>query len=171
MTTDDSAHSGSRSRGPAHFQFINPNPTILNSVVVTRNRDGSAQQVRSSFLTWLELLTDSFQLVHISTDERLAGYTAFKDANGRSVGLVEWVGGRPQVEVRGAVAKCGTGEWLKVVNDPNFGRSVMAFYAVSISKDTELISLLGLSVAWTCVALDTSGVPTAKQSSYVDTPS
>ena len=62
MTTG-SPSAGSKS-GATHFQFTNPNPTILNSIVVGPHRDGTIHQ-----------------LVNISTDDRLAGYTAFRDAD------------------------------------------------------------------------------------------
>ena len=124
--TTDASHSGSRQRGATLFQFTNPNPNILNSTVVSTHRDGSVHQVcfhvHLSPTVAEDSITLNSQLVRISTDEKLAGYTAFRDANQRSVALIEWVGGRPQVEVRGSVSKCFTGDWLKVVNDPNFGR-------------------------------------------------
>ncbi|KAH8110370.1 hypothetical protein DFH11DRAFT_783575 [Phellopilus nigrolimitatus] len=105
MTTDSGGNGSSgSSRGATHFQFTNPNPTILNSVVVSGTRE----------------------LVRVSTDSRLAGYTAFRDAEGRSVALVEWgtAESRPQVQVRNAVMKGSAADWLKVVNDPRFGRPV-----------------------------------------------
>ena len=89
-------------RGPTHFQFANPNPNILNSSIV-----GPGQR----------------ELVRVSTDERLSGYTAFKDIEGRSIGLIEW-SARPGVEVRGAVPKGSASDWLKVTQDPRFGRYV-----------------------------------------------
>ena len=104
MSSDQGSNLSS-AHGKTTFQFTNPNPNILNSVVVGPHRDVNVHQ-----------------LVKITTDEKLAGYTQFKDADGRSVALVEWMGGQPRVEVRGSVAKCSTGDWLKVVNDPTFGR-------------------------------------------------
>ena len=103
MTTG-SPSAGSKS-GATHFQFTNPNPTILNSIVVGPHRDGTIHQ-----------------LVNISTDDRLAGYTAFRDADGKSIALIEWSGSQPRVEVRGSVAKVLAGEWLQVMMDPRFGR-------------------------------------------------
>lgn len=104
MTTRSNT-GGASQRGATHFQFTNPNPTILNSTVVGPHRDGNIHQ-----------------LLKVSTDERLAGYTAFRDVEGKSVALIEWTGSQPKVEVRGSVVKCPTGEWLKVVMDPTFGR-------------------------------------------------
>lgn len=45
MTTEQPGMSGSRSRGATHFQFTNPSPTVLNSIVVSTHRDGSTHQV------------------------------------------------------------------------------------------------------------------------------
>ncbi|EJD06302.1 uncharacterized protein FOMMEDRAFT_165149 [Fomitiporia mediterranea MF3/22] len=106
MSTSTGAGGASRT-GATHFQFMNPSPTILNSIVAGPHRDGSIHQ-----------------LVKISTDERLAGYTAFTDAQGRSVALIEWTSSHPQVEVRGSVIKCAAGDWLKVIMDPTLGRPV-----------------------------------------------
>ncbi|THH09770.1 hypothetical protein EW145_g1789 [Phellinidium pouzarii] len=58
-----------------------------------------------------------------ASDENLAGYTAFRDAEGRSIALIEWTA-RPAVEVRGAVVKSSASEWVKVEQDPIFGRPV-----------------------------------------------
>lgn len=60
--------------------------------------------------------------MNISTDDRLAGYTAFRDADGKSIALIEWSGSQPRVEVRSSVAKVLAGEWLQVMMDPRFGR-------------------------------------------------
>lgn len=102
MTTGPENGSGG-GRGPTHFQFANPNPNILNSSIV-----GPGQR----------------ELVRVSTDERLSGYTAFKDTEGRSIALIEWASARPGVEVRGAVPKGSASDWLKVTQDPRFGRYV-----------------------------------------------
>ncbi|KAI5120818.1 hypothetical protein M0805_003214 [Coniferiporia weirii] len=102
MSTSTEPGNGGTARGATHFQFAHPSPTILNSVVL-------GPQTR--------------ELVRVTTDERLAGYTAFRDPEGRSVALIEWVA-RPAVEVRGAVTKGPVSEWLKVVQDPRFGRPV-----------------------------------------------
>ena len=45
MTTEQPGMSGSHSRGATHFQFTNPSPTVLNSIVVSTHRDGSVHQV------------------------------------------------------------------------------------------------------------------------------
>lgn len=102
MTTgpETPALNGGRG-GPTHFQFANPNPNILNSSIVGPNRQ---------------------ELLRVSTDDRLAGYTAFRDVEGRSLALIEWTSAKPGVEVRGAVPKGSASEWLKVVQDPRFGR-------------------------------------------------
>lgn len=98
-------------RGPTHFQFANPSPNILNSSIF-----GPGQR----------------ELVRVSTDERLSGYTAFRDTEGRSIGLIEW-SARPGVEVRGAVPKGSASDWLRVVQDPRFGR-----YALSLTFINEI---------------------------------
>ena len=104
MPTSTTA-TGSSKNGATHFQFTNPNPTILNSIVVGPHRDGTVHQ-----------------LVRISTDERLAGYTTFTDVEGRSIALIEWTSGLPRVEVRSSVMKCSAGDWLKLNVDPDLGR-------------------------------------------------
>ncbi|KAL5485577.1 hypothetical protein ACEPAI_6618 [Sanghuangporus weigelae] len=101
------ATAGSSKNGATHFQFTNPNPTVLNSTVVGPHRDGTVHQ-----------------LVRISTDERLAGYTTFTDVEGRSIALIEWTSSLPRVEVRSSVVKCSAGDWLKLSVDPNLGRPV-----------------------------------------------
>lgn len=83
-----------------HFQFTNPNPNILNSIVV-----GPGQR----------------PVIKVTTDQSLAGYTTFKDTENRSVALVEWQT-RPKVEVRGSVSKTNAADWLRVAMDQNFGR-------------------------------------------------
>lgn len=117
-------------RGPTHFQFSNPNPNILNSSIV-----GSGSR----------------ELIRVSTDERLSGYTAFRDAEGRSIALIEWAS-RPAVEVRGAVPKGSAGEWLKVVQDPVFGRLVLQGIdldnALPFSRPVRRMEVRGAKFIW-----------------------
>lgn len=92
---------GGSSGGNMHFQFTNPNPNILNSIVVGPGRR---------------------PVIKVTTDQSLAGYTTFKDTENRSVALVEWQTTRPKVEVRGSVSKTNAADWLRVAMDQNFGR-------------------------------------------------
>ncbi|KLO06771.1 hypothetical protein SCHPADRAFT_678865 [Schizopora paradoxa] len=89
--------------GHTLYQFTQPNPTILNSIVVS----AADQRPR-----W-----------KLTTDHSLAGYTTFKDADGKGVALIEW-NPLPKVEIRGSLAKMPASEWLRVAMDSRFGRSV-----------------------------------------------
>lgn len=92
--------SGGSSGGNVHFQFTNPNPSILNSIVV-----GPGQR----------------PVIKVTTDQSLAGYSAFKDTENKSVALIEWQA-KPKVEIRGSVSKQNAADWLRVSMDPKFGR-------------------------------------------------
>lgn len=93
--------TGMKSVGNLHFQFTNPNPNILNSIVVGPG---------------------SRPMMKVTTDQSLAGYTTFKDVENKSIALVEWQP-LPKVEIRGTVLKVPVSEWLQVAIDTNFGRS------------------------------------------------
>lgn len=69
-------------------------PTIFNSTVV-----GPQGQV----------------CLHIITDNELSGYTVFKDAQGKSVALIEWKT-PPTVELRGVMSGSAR-SWLRLSQD------------------------------------------------------
>ena len=99
-----------------HFTASVPSQSInvLNSIVI-----GPAPAQRA--------------FMRVTTDASVAGYTTFKDGEGRSVAAIEWPTSTahssanlalPKVEIRGTIPKISASEWLRVSSDPRFGRSV-----------------------------------------------
>ncbi|KAF7318820.1 hypothetical protein HMN09_00217300 [Mycena chlorophos] len=83
----------------ATFHITAFDPTILNSQVVG---------------------TSNGQVYYtISTDAQMAGYTVVKRVDGQGVALVEWQR-HARVEVRGAVQKQDTKDWLKISRDQSY---------------------------------------------------
>jgi hypothetical protein len=76
------------------FHATSFSPTILNSTVV-----GPQGQV----------------YFHIVTDNELSGYTVFKDAQNKSIALIEWKT-PPTVELRGIMSGSAR-SWLKLSSD------------------------------------------------------
>ncbi|KAJ6570815.1 hypothetical protein DFH09DRAFT_1462726, partial [Mycena vulgaris] len=75
------------------------NPGVLNCAVVDRH-------ARAHYA--------------VSTDSKMPGYTVVKRAADRkSIALVEWQK-HPRVEIRGAVAKQETKDWLRISRDQMF---------------------------------------------------
>ncbi|EAU89377.2 hypothetical protein CC1G_11073 [Coprinopsis cinerea okayama7 len=74
------------------FYFTNLNPTIFNSTVVGPRAQPCYQ---------------------VATDAQNPGYTVIKNAEGRSISLIEWQQ-HPYVEVRGIVSKRAIGSWLRL---------------------------------------------------------
>jgi hypothetical protein len=84
------------------FYLTALNPTVLNCTVV-----GPRGRVHYT----------------VATDGpgAMPGYTVVKRAADRkSIALVEWTATHPRVEVRGAVAKMETREWLRLARDQTF---------------------------------------------------
>ena len=90
----------SASTGCIIYQFINPNPTILNSIII-----GPEKQ----------------PLLKLTTDQSLSGYTTFKDVQNKGIALIEW-NPLPKVEIRGSLRKVAASEWLSVSMNARFGR-------------------------------------------------
>lgn len=84
------------------FQFVNPNPTILNCTV---------------------LGLGSRPVFSIQTDNSARGYTTFRDIENRTIAAIEWQS-LPSVEIRGRVNKMPVRDWIRVSTDPNYGRLV-----------------------------------------------
>ena len=95
------------------FMFINPNPNILNSIVV----DSSNRPIYK-----------------VTTNSSLEGYTQFKDVENKAVALIEWIA-QPKVEIRGSLPKVVASEWIPVTADQRFGRCVLSVSDLGITWD------------------------------------
>ncbi|KAJ7104400.1 hypothetical protein B0H15DRAFT_766916 [Mycena belliarum] len=97
------------------FYLTALNPTVLNCAVV-----------------------DARARVHyaVSTDGAMPGYTVVKRARDqKSVALVEWQA-HPRVEVRGAVAKQETRDWLRLSSDQTCASSFLWGVGLMLRADT-----------------------------------
>lgn len=86
--------------GWAVFNFTDPKPNVLNSIVVGPELSA---------------------MYKISTNQSLEGYTQFRDVENKAAALIEWIN-EPKVEIRGSVAKVNASEWLPAYMDQRFGR-------------------------------------------------
>ncbi|KAF7325981.1 hypothetical protein MKEN_00449000 [Mycena kentingensis (nom. inval.)] len=93
------ASGGNPAPSLATFHLTSFSPTILNSWVIGASAGQAYYQ--------------------ITTDKQMVGYTVIKTVDGRSVALVEWQK-HPRVEVRGAVEKQDTREWLRISRDKTY---------------------------------------------------
>ncbi|KZP26358.1 hypothetical protein FIBSPDRAFT_819775 [Athelia psychrophila] len=80
------------------FTFTALNSTILNCAVL-----GPNNRVHFS----------------VATDASMAGYTVLKDANSRSIALVEWQN-TPLLEARGLLQKQQISNWLRLASDRSY---------------------------------------------------
>ncbi|KAJ7064787.1 hypothetical protein C8F01DRAFT_983428 [Mycena amicta] len=104
----------------ATFHLTSFNPTILNCYV---------------------LGTSSAQIYYtVSTDSQMVGYTVIKTVDGRGVALVEWQK-HPRVEVRGAVPKQDTRDWLKLSRDKTYRTMTIRGVQYKWIPDKEYINL------------------------------
>ncbi|KAJ7790201.1 hypothetical protein B0H14DRAFT_3570830 [Mycena olivaceomarginata] len=77
----------------------------------------------------------------VSTDANMPGYTVFKNAlDKKSIALVEWTK-HPRVEVRGAVPKQETKEWLKISRDKTYRTMTVRGFQYTWAPENEYINL------------------------------
>lgn len=96
------------------FYLTSLNPTVLNCAVV-----GPGGRVHYA----------------VSTDGALPGYTVMKNAaraDRKSVALIEWQT-HPRVEVRGAVPKQETRDWLRISRDQTYVYSLGALNLICMN--------------------------------------
>ncbi|KAJ6489949.1 hypothetical protein C8R45DRAFT_901555 [Mycena sanguinolenta] len=76
----------------------------------------------------------------ISTDSSLAGYTVFKNAEKKSIALIEWTK-PPRVEIRGVIPKQETQSWLKISRDQTYRTMTVRGFEYTWAPDTQCINL------------------------------
>ncbi|KAJ7667154.1 hypothetical protein B0H17DRAFT_1251948 [Mycena rosella] len=77
----------------------------------------------------------------VSTDGAMPGYTVVKRAADRkSIALVEWQA-HPRVEIRGAVAKQETREWLRISRDQTYRTMTIRGAQYTWAPDNQYINL------------------------------
>jgi len=76
----------------------------------------------------------------ISTDSSMPGYTVFKNAEKKSIALIEWTK-HPRVEIRGAVSKQETKDWLKISRDQTYRTMTVRGFQYTLAPDNQYINL------------------------------
>ncbi|KAG7449685.1 uncharacterized protein BT62DRAFT_1073117 [Guyanagaster necrorhizus] len=92
---------GSSSNAPSlyAFYFTTLNPSIIDCTVIGPNNEPQ---------------------FYVTTNSTMPGYTVLKAADGRSLGLIEWKNSSSQVEIRGAVPKQATNDFLRLSHDHRY---------------------------------------------------
>ncbi|KAJ7185272.1 hypothetical protein C8R46DRAFT_1287709 [Mycena filopes] len=103
------------------YYLTSLNPSVLNCAVIGH---GPRQRLHYS----------------VSTDNAMPGYTVFKNAERKSVALIEWTR-HPRVEVRGAVPKQDTKEWLKLSRDQTHRTMTVRGFQYTLAPDNQYINL------------------------------
>ncbi|KAJ7912319.1 hypothetical protein B0H13DRAFT_2232533 [Mycena leptocephala] len=76
----------------------------------------------------------------ISTDSNMPGYTVVKNADRKSVALIEWTK-QPRVEIRGAVPKQETKGWLKISRDQTYRTMTVRGFQYTLAPQDQYINL------------------------------
>ncbi|KAJ7785241.1 hypothetical protein DFH07DRAFT_681166, partial [Mycena maculata] len=76
----------------------------------------------------------------VTTDNAMPGYTVVKNAERRSIALIEWQK-HPRVEVRGAVPKQDTRAWLKLSRDQTYRTMSIAGCQYTWAPEKQYINL------------------------------
>jgi hypothetical protein len=109
--------SGSASGGPPPSIFgALPYPTPPNTRFAPNLTTLYLTSLSPSVLNCAVIGPHSRLHYSISTDSNMPGYTVVKNADRKSVALIEWTK-QPRVEIRGAVPKQETKGWLKISRD------------------------------------------------------
>ncbi|KAJ7021689.1 hypothetical protein C8F04DRAFT_1040546 [Mycena alexandri] len=103
------------------YYLTSLNPSVLNCAVIDH---GPRQRLHYS----------------VSTDNSMPGYTVFKNAERKSVALIEWTR-HPRVEVRGAVPKQETKGWLKISRDQTYRTMTVRGFQYTLAPDNQYINL------------------------------
>ncbi|KAJ6562609.1 hypothetical protein B0H19DRAFT_1288562 [Mycena capillaripes] len=101
------------------FYLTSLNPSVLNCTVIgPRSRLAYA----------------------VSTDSSMPGYTVVKNAERKSIALIEW-SKHPRVEIRGAVPKQETQGWLKISRDQTYRTMTVRGFQYTLAPDNQYINL------------------------------
>ncbi|KAJ7255795.1 hypothetical protein B0H12DRAFT_1183391 [Mycena haematopus] len=76
----------------------------------------------------------------ISTDNSMGNYTVFKNADKKSIALVEWTK-HPRVEIRGVIPKQETQGWLKISGDQTYRTMTVRGFEYTWAPDSQYINL------------------------------
>ncbi|KAJ7669505.1 hypothetical protein DFH06DRAFT_1038620 [Mycena polygramma] len=76
----------------------------------------------------------------ISTDDNMPGYTVVKNAERKSIALIEWTR-HPRVEIRGAVPKQDTQAWLKISRNQTYRTMTVRGFQYTLVPDNQYINL------------------------------
>ncbi|KAJ7119942.1 hypothetical protein C8R43DRAFT_1077027 [Mycena crocata] len=128
--------SGSHTRSNSSlttFYLTSLNPSVLNCVVL-----GPAPGPQNQHHPHSPAASKLYYA--ITTDNTMPGYTVFKNAARKSIGLIEWQR-HPRVEVRGAVPKQETRGWLKVSRDQTYRTMTIRGFKYTWAPDGQYINL------------------------------
>ncbi|KAF8205283.1 hypothetical protein K438DRAFT_1579731 [Mycena galopus ATCC 62051] len=76
----------------------------------------------------------------ISTDSNMAGYTVVKNAERKSIALIEWTN-HPRVEIRGVIPKQEIKGWLKISRDQTYRTMTVRGFEYTWAPDNQYINL------------------------------
>ncbi|KAF7336197.1 hypothetical protein MVEN_02167300 [Mycena venus] len=109
------------------FYLTSLNPSVLNCAVIGPGSSGPRS-------------TTSRLYYAVSTDSSMPGYTVFKNAERKSIALIEWTK-HPRVEIRGAVPKQETKGWLKISRDQTYRTMTVRGLQYTWAPDNQYINL------------------------------
>ncbi|KAJ7126346.1 hypothetical protein C8R44DRAFT_874699 [Mycena epipterygia] len=107
------------------FYLTSLSPTVLNCAVV-----GPRARLHYS----------------VSTDSAMPGYTVVKTADKKSIALVEWQA-HPRVEIRGAVAKQETRDWLRISRNKTYRTMTIRGFEYTWAPDNQYINLCSAGIS------------------------